>query len=234
MPGRRMTSTPRKPSAIVPARLTREALAEEQHREQAGPHRHHELDREHGRERQHDHGIRPAQVGDEVRAVAHEMRDRLAQREVAKQRGLQRHHDEQEHEPADRAHHQQLEQVQHAAEIADRDRHQRERQQRADHPEDGSRHVGGSRRRLLRFAQSARLDGSDVVTRRSFLFLSRRRYSASGWFSGRALSKAGSFRQAASTAEIFGYFAMSTLKRRALNTCGTRQRSAIVTCAPNA
>ena len=31
-----------------------------------------------------------------------------------------------------------------------------------------------------------------------------RRHSASGWFSGRALSKAGSFRQAASTATIFG------------------------------
>ena len=60
------------------------------------------------------------------------------------------------------------------------------------------------------------------------------RYSASGWFSGRALSKAASFWHAASAAASLGYFAMSTLKRRALNTCGTRQMSASVTCAPNA
>ena len=57
---------------------------------------------------------------------------------------------------------------------------------------------------------------------------------ASGWFSGRALSKADSFRQAASTATIFGKRSSGTFKRRALNTCGTRQMSASVTCAPQA
>ena len=152
----------------------REALAEEEHREQARPDRHHELDREHGRERQHDDGVRPAQVGDEMRAVADEVHAGLAQRQIAEQRRLRRHHDEKEAESADGAHHEELEQVEHAAELTDRNRHQRKREQRADHPEDGGRHIGLSRRRLLGLAQCARLDGGDahgvflllVVTRR--------------------------------------------------------------------
>lgn len=44
----------------------------------------------------------------------------------------------------------------------------------------------------------------------------RSRHSASGWFSGRALSKAGNFRQAASTATIFGNLSSGTFSRRAL------------------
>src|SRR5690348_8220515 len=46
-----------------------------------------------------------------------------------------------------------------------------------------------------------------------------RRHSASGWFSGRALSNAGSLRQAVSAATIFGNASSGTLSRRALNTC---------------
>jgi hypothetical protein len=41
-------------------------------------------------------------------------------------------------------------------------------------------------------------------------------YSASGWSSGRAASKAGSFSNAASTADILGKRSSGTLKRRAL------------------
>ena len=62
----------------------------------------------------------------------------------------------------------------------------------------------------------------------------RSRHSASGCFSGRALSKAASFRQAASAATIFGNLSSGTFSRRALYTCGTRQISASVTCAPQA
>jgi hypothetical protein len=51
---------------------------------------------------------------------------RPAQREIAEQRRLRRHHDQQQAEPADRAHGEQLEQVEHAAELAHRDRHQGE------------------------------------------------------------------------------------------------------------
>ena len=100
--------------------------------------------------------------------------------------------------------------------------------------QDGGGKIGFSRGRFWRLgiAQNARLDGSDHAAVPCFSCCGA--YSASGWFSGRALSKAGSFRQAASTAAIFGYFAKSTLKRRALKTWGTRQRSATVTCAPNA
>ena len=59
-------------------------------------------------------------------------------------------------------------------------------------------------------------------------------HSASGWFSGRAFSKAESFAQAASTATILGYGSSGTLRRRALATCGTRQTSASVTSASKA
>ena len=41
-------------------------------------------------------------------------------------------------------------------------------------------------------------------------------YSASGWFSGRARSKAGSAKQAASTATILANFSSGTFNRRAL------------------
>ena len=41
-------------------------------------------------------------------------------------------------------------------------------------------------------------------------------YSASGWFSGRARSKAGSSRQAASMATILGNLSSGTFSRRAL------------------
>src|SRR5215470_8228118 len=64
--------------------------------------------------------------------------------------------------------------------------------------------------------------------------LTKNSYSASGWFSGRALSNAGNFAHAASTARIFGNWSSGTLKRRALATCGTMQRSASVTALPNA
>src|SRR5580700_1302044 len=57
-------------------------------------------------------------------------------------------------------------------------------------------------------------------------------HSASGWFSGRARSKAGNARQAASIATILGNLSSGTFKRRALLTCGTRQISAIVTSPP--
>ena len=57
-------------------------------------------------------------------------------------------------------------------------------------------------------------------------------HSASGWFSGRALSKAASFRHASFAARINGNASSGTLNRCALATCGTRQTSASVTCAP--
>ena len=52
--------------------------------------------------------------------------------------------------------------------------------------------------------------------------------SASGCFEGCAASNAGCFRQAAWMRWMVGNFDMSTLKRAALKTCGTRQRSAMV------
>jgi hypothetical protein len=58
------------------------------------------------------------------------------------------------------------------------------------------------------------------------------RHSASGWFSGRARSKAGSARQARSMPTILGNRSSGTFKRLALLTCGTRQTSAIVTSLP--
>src|SRR5690349_20497676 len=50
----------------------------------------------------------------------------------------------------------------------------------------------------------------------------------------RALSKAGSFSQAASTTTMFGNLSSGTFNRRAFATCGTRQTSASVTLSPNA
>src|SRR5262249_4320756 len=71
------------------------------------------------------------------------------------------------------------------------------------------------------------------VSRISSLNAGYKDYSLSGWLSGLALSKAGSFRQAASAATILGNLSSGTLKRRALATCGTRQTSASVTLSPN-
>ena len=82
-----------------------------------------------------------------------------------------------------------------ADKFADRHRHRRERQQRAGHPEDDAGEWAGWPRRL-------RPRGCGLRDRRGGGALIV--HSASGWFSGRACSKAGSLAQAASTATILG------------------------------
>ena len=56
--------------------------------------------------------------------------------------------------------------------------------------------------------------------------------SASGCLEGCAASNAGCFMQVVWMRWMVGYFAMSTLNRWALNTCGTRHMSAIVGWSP--
>src|SRR3954469_13723463 len=164
-------------------------------------------------------------------AIADELDDRLSQHEFLEQARLRNHHGQEQREAAKRAHHQNLKEIGHAAELTHRNSRHGERQQRSGHPEDGGGYVGCFRRRwLLRLSQNARLDGLESRHVSSCSYS----YSASGWFSGRARSNAGSLRQAASTAASLGYFVMSTLRRRALNICGTRQMSATVTCEPKA
>ena len=204
MPGRRMTSTPRKPSTIEPARLTVKRSPSKQHREQAGPDRHQEFDREHGRERQHDDGIGPAQVGDEMRAVADEVHARLAQREIAEQRRLRRHHDEQDAQARRR-----LRTISSSNRLSTPPSW---RTEIAISENDSSvpiihRTAAGTLdfRGCDGCSGSPRAPASTGVTLTGSFSCSCGVYSASGWFSGRALSKAGSFRQAASTAAIFGY-----------------------------
>src|SRR3954452_21577608 len=109
-----------------------------------------------------------------------------------------------------------------APQRADRYRHHAERQERAGHPQDHASQVHWVISRLL-FGSA--MDDQEVR---------RRPHSASGWFSGRALSKAGSLAQAASTATTLGKASSGTLSRRALATCGTTQMSATVTSAPKA
>src|SRR5262249_42279137 len=119
---------------------------------------------------------------------------------------------QQDRHPGSGANGEDLEDAQGSGELADRDRHGGKRHERAGHPYEDAGDIAADHEGSWR----------PVV------------YSASGWFSGRAFSKAASFWQAASTAMIFWNRSIGTFMRRALATCGTRQMSAIVTCWPNA
>src|ERR1043166_6993666 len=117
MPGRRMIRTPRKPSTIEPARLSVK------------------------RSPRMSTARSPAHTGI-MNSIANTVASgstmtALAQPRFARKGVRWRHQDgDQKHRPADAAHHQQLEQIEHAAELAHRYRHQREREQRAGHPDD--------------------------------------------------------------------------------------------------
>ena len=127
-----------------------------------------------------------------------------AQRQIAEQRGLRRHHDEQDARARRRrapssSSNRLSTPPSWRTEIAISENDSSVPIIQSDGGRDIRASCGGGR--LLGLAQSARLDGSDAHA----ILLALGCYSASGWFSGRALSKAGSFRQAASTAAIFGY-----------------------------
>ena len=178
------------------------ALAEDQRRQQRHPGRRREFEREHGGERQQRHRKRPAELPDEMRGVAREMEADVARRKLAPQRRLQRDQHEQHEQPRARADRQDFEHVELLAERADGERADRERQQCAGHPENDPAELRSGHAGFFGFAGK----GPPCISPPP------RRHSASGWFSGRALSKAGSFSSAASAATSFGNASSGTFK----------------------
>ena len=197
----------------------RHALAQHRHRQQRHPERHGELEREHGRERQQGQAQRPGILRRIVHAVAEHVQPHATQRQRRAQLRPQGGERDQHHHAGAVADHEDLEDVQPSGEPADRYRHGAERQEGPGHPEDHAAEIGLCH---------------DGVFLGPVVGECRRRadHSASGWFSGRALSKAASFRHASFAARINGNASSGTLNRCALATCGTRQTSASVTCAP--
>jgi hypothetical protein len=115
------------------------ALAEEQHGEQRHPHRHGELDGEYGGEGQRGDGVHPAELPAEVHERAREVRRQAAR---AQRRGAGARDDSHHHGEGDqRAQEQDLEHADGLHQLAHRDRHQRERQHRAAHPQHGAQRV---------------------------------------------------------------------------------------------
>jgi hypothetical protein len=114
----------------------RHALVQDEHGEKRDPDRQREFEREHGRERQQRDAERPGVGGAEMDRVAQEVERKTARPESRPQRRLRRGEREEDRDPGGIAHRQDLEHVERLRQRAHADRRRRERQERADHPED--------------------------------------------------------------------------------------------------
>ena len=115
-----------------------EALAEEQHREQRGPDRRGELDREHLGDRDVGDGVEPAELRGEVDAVAQQVLPRLGgARQAPALRRQNRREDDQADDVAERD---RLRGAHLAGELATGDPHQQERDDGGEHPRRRARH----------------------------------------------------------------------------------------------
>ena len=221
-PGRTITSTPRKPSTMLPMRLLRHAFAEHQRGQQRDPGRHGEFEREHRGERQQRHRQRPAELPDEMRGVARKMQPMCCGASSLPQLRPQRRCSASSTSSADAAaDRQDFEDAQLLRRSARIDTAlDRKRQQGADHPEDDAAELRCGHDAFVgcwRGERACVAGDAGAVTRRRAGFPAApcRRPAASC--------------SAASTATIFGKASSGTLSRRALYICGTRQISASVT-----
>ena len=130
-----MMTMPMRPSAIAAIRAARQPLAKEGRREQRGPDRCGELDRDQLGQRDQRQRIEPGELADIVRDVAADMLHGAA---CASPRSRRPYDERQQHDEADdRAHFQDLEDVQLGRRGAAGDRHRKERRDRAGHPQRG-------------------------------------------------------------------------------------------------
>ena len=135
-PGRTMMTMPIRPSAIAAIRGRVSLSPRKADRQQRRPDRRRELDRDQLGQRDQRQRIEPGELPDIVRDVAADMLQRAPRahrREAAGQIDQRQQHDEAD----DRAHFQDLEDVQLGGRGAAGDRHRQERRDRAGHPQRG-------------------------------------------------------------------------------------------------